>query len=91
MKLSVSSASADIGGLVQDCSISIANALEILQSCTEPSICRRRDDQVKSHTYTRPAQNGLRSTGQDLTANIHYRFIVGAPANRPCVITGRQP
>ena len=25
-------------GLVQDCSISIANALEILQSCTKPSI-----------------------------------------------------
>ena len=28
----------DINGLVQDCSISIANALEILQSCTKPSI-----------------------------------------------------
>ena len=27
-------------GLVQDCSISIANALEILQSCTKPSILR---------------------------------------------------
>ena len=26
-------------GLVEDCSISIANALEILQSCTKPSIC----------------------------------------------------
>ena len=25
-------------GLVQDCSISIANALEILQSCIKPSI-----------------------------------------------------
>ena len=30
-----------IDGLVQDCSISIANALEILQSCTEPSIFKR--------------------------------------------------
>ena len=28
----------DIDGLVQDCSISTANALEILQSCTKPSI-----------------------------------------------------
>ena len=28
-----------IDGVVQDCSISIANALEILQSCTIPSIC----------------------------------------------------
>ena len=27
-------------GSVQDCNISIANALEILQSCTEPSIKR---------------------------------------------------
>ena len=26
-------------GLVQDCSNSIANALELLQSCTKPSIC----------------------------------------------------
>ena len=29
---------ADIDGLVQYCSISIANALDILQSCTKPSM-----------------------------------------------------
>ena len=29
----------NIDGLVQDCSNSIANALELLQSCTKPSIC----------------------------------------------------
>ena len=28
-----------IDGLVQDCGNSIANALELLQSCTKPSIC----------------------------------------------------
>ena len=28
----------DIDGLVKDCSNSIANALELLQSCTKPSI-----------------------------------------------------
>ena len=28
-----------IDGLVQDCSNSIANALELLQSCTKSSIC----------------------------------------------------
>ena len=28
-----------IDGLVQDCSNSIANALELLQSCTKPSTC----------------------------------------------------
>ena len=27
----------DIEGLVQDCNNSIANALELLQSCTKPS------------------------------------------------------
>ena len=32
-----------INGSVQDCSISIANALEILQSCTKPSICNHRN------------------------------------------------
>ena len=31
---------AHLDGLVQDCSISIALAMEILQSCAEPSICR---------------------------------------------------
>ena len=31
----------DIDGLLQNCSISIAIALEILQSCTKPSICTR--------------------------------------------------
>ena len=30
----------DNDGLVQDCSNSIANALELLQSHTKPSICR---------------------------------------------------
>ena len=29
----------DIDGFVQDCSNSIANALELLQSCVKPSIC----------------------------------------------------
>ena len=28
----------DIDGLVQDCSNSIANALELLQPCTKPSM-----------------------------------------------------
>ena len=36
-----------IDGLVQDCSISIANALEILQSCTKPFIWHHRPQWVK--------------------------------------------
>ena len=33
-----------IDGSVQDCSNSIANALELLQSCGKPSICRDIDN-----------------------------------------------
>ena len=32
-----------IDGLVQDCSIQMANALQILRSCTQPSICKLYD------------------------------------------------
>ena len=32
-----------LNGLMQDCSISIANALEILQSCSKPSISSNLD------------------------------------------------
>ena len=41
-----------VNGLAQDCSNSIANALELLQSCTKPSICTSRlltKIQVKIH------------------------------------------
>ena len=34
----------NIDGLVQDCSNSIANALELRQSCTKPSIYGLDDD-----------------------------------------------
>ena len=40
-----------IHDLVQDCSISIANKLEILQSCTEPSIYLRKHGDI-SVQYT---------------------------------------
>ena len=40
-----------IDGLVQDCSNSIANALELLQSCTKPSICPWPHCNVKLIVY----------------------------------------
>ena len=40
----------DIDGLVQDCSNSIANALELLQSCTKPSIWVNDQDQTTAKT-----------------------------------------
>ena len=46
-----------IDGLVQDCSISLANVLEILQSCTSPNISSR---QVTASLFNSspPGQNG---------------------------------
>ena len=43
MLTNISSAevSDQLDGLEQDCSISTANTLEVLQSCTNPLICRR--------------------------------------------------
>ena len=38
-----------IDGLVHDCSISIAKALEILQSCTKPSIYDLEDNFAQIH------------------------------------------
>ena len=35
---------ADVDGLVQDCSNSIANALELLQSCTKTSMWYQPND-----------------------------------------------
>ena len=43
-----------IDGLVQDCSISSANALEILQSCTEPSISGCPVKQVCNTSFILP-------------------------------------
>ena len=40
-----------IDDLVQDCSNSIANTLELLQSCTKPSICGNPYLCIKVHIY----------------------------------------
>ena len=40
-----------IDGLVQDCSNSIANALELLQSCAKPSKSRRSLSRDKTYLY----------------------------------------
>ena len=42
-----------IDGLVQDCSNSIANALELLQSCTKPSIFKLRATSPRSQWVNR--------------------------------------
>ena len=38
-------------GLVQDCSISIANALEILQSCIKPSMYGLKMQEMITYTW----------------------------------------
>ena len=60
---SVAAVEYDMHGLVQDCSIFIADALEILPSCTKPSICKTAVTPVRlqsryyslalSHRYAR--------------------------------------
>ena len=47
-----------INGLVQDCSNSIANALELLQSCTKPSIYRLYHSPVHTH-HPKKSTHGL--------------------------------
>ena len=49
-----------IGGLSKECSISIANALEILQSCTKPSICFPMNIQRVTGLYHRPVRAHLK-------------------------------
>ena len=44
-------------GLVQDCSISIANTLEILQSCTKPLICNKPSMPFLNHCLTLKYRN----------------------------------
>ena len=43
-----------IDGLAQDCSISIANALEILQSCSTPPICTNQQKKTVRHQLLFP-------------------------------------
>ena len=51
-----------IDGLVQDCSNSIANALELLQSCTKPSKWHAKYLQMKQHfSVGQLTQNGHKS------------------------------
>ena len=51
-------------GLVQDCSISSANALEILQSCTKPSMCMLSSYPLSCHgAIHEPSSHGVQDSG----------------------------
>ena len=52
-------------GLVQDCSISIANALEILQSCTKPSY-GRINHAIALRLMSKPQQNKTQHKPMDI-------------------------
>ena len=67
-------------GLVQDCSNSIANALELLQSCTKPMICSNDADRLMLHTL-RP--NG--TCTDDFLKNLHKRRPIVHPLGRDMV------
>ena len=63
----------NIDGFVQDCSNSIANALELLQSCTEPSIYSYITDVRDSahEELTLPMCNNA-----EVVQNIHHEFTI---------------
>ena len=85
-----------IDGLVQDCSNSIANALELLQSSSEPSICNgafcmMTDALVPNHFgQTTAADLGIRyqnmkSTGTQSSSEFpSYEINSLAPGGRGC-------
>ena len=67
-----------VDGLEQDCSNSIANAVELLQSCTEPSMYKN-DHNCVSQTFTYEDLSATcRYLGMDITHNtvivISYPF-----------------
>ena len=72
----------DVNGLVQDCSISIANVLEILQSCTEPSICVVPDSKVHGAnmgpTCVLSAPDGLHAGPMNLAIRGYYWQVPGS-------------
>ena len=76
----------NIDGLVQDSSNSIANALELLQSCTKPSIYRYMDKKNTSKTTTTTwilwvlILAGLR---RDYKAYLHPNFQSIGTLNQP--------
>ena len=57
-------------GLVQDCSNSIATALELLQSCTEPSMCCHLSD--ATGCSVRKSQGELERQQSDMDWNIKW-------------------
>ena len=63
----------DIDGLVQDCAISIANALKMLQSCTEPSTwCY---NEPRSH-HTKQLSSWLQSYENSFCPNLHWKHLI---------------
>ena len=69
-----------IDGLVQDCSNSIANALELLQSCTNPSISPQWDflfwwsDIVIYEPGPRPCRTGMIEHRSEIASQYVYVF-----------------
>ena len=61
-----------IDGLVQDCSNSIANALELLQSCTKPSICFMS---LSHYTLYKPSYSDILS-GKIFIFSKHYGVLI---------------
>ena len=66
----------DIDGLVQFCSNSIANALELLQSCTEPSIWLVLSFHGKGFRILSWPNNDVKSEPRDIQWSLSNQYIM---------------
>ena len=62
-------------GLVQDCSNSIANTLELLQSCTKPSISRDQYQIVEDIGLFNVSYSADTKNAQILQASLNVKYI----------------
>ena len=85
-----------IDGLVQGCSNSIANVLELPQSCTTPSMYNRNiyNTQVPRSDFRRPLPQYLRTTywavgsKQEWSSkSVQFLYFTAEDINIPCTVT----
>ena len=69
----------EFDGLMQDCIISIANALEILQACTKPPSCALQPDHSCAHNF-------WVSTGKNTLKSLHLYIQTSDAANDVTVV-----
>ena len=82
----------NIDGLAQDCSNSIANAMELLQSCTMPSIWTSWKQTSITHSFPRPISSNpllwCNTTMMNRHCNIFNQLFLQAHIDARSIFTG---